>query len=172
MNDAYREWILARYDRHVSQQVEGVELGSARERVAKDFLIALDLGQVPSWTPDQATAMALFDKAVMPERDRRRASFKKNAEYLLDALRNPDDGVHVEPFLDTVYPLGSAKGRDKAFRYWTEDDLIASTIERYRNAAAAMQAAKEHDEVTSDLLDVLRVRGARMVGDCFEQVAA
>ena len=172
MNDTYREWFLRHYDRHVLAEVDGSQLEKTRDTVARDFLVALDRGDLPVETPDLDYARALFRSIVEPERQKRRGSFRKNAEYLLDALRNPEEGIHVEPFLDTVYPMGTVDGRDKALRYWTEQDLIESSMERYRNAAAAMEAAKQYDDVSQELIAAMHGRHAKTVGDVFATVPA
>lgn len=167
MNDLYREWMLAHYDQFVLGEVDGSQLEKTRDAVAHDFLAALDRGDLPVEAPDLDYARSLFRSIIEPERQKRRGSFKKNAEYLLDALRNPEEGIHVAPFLDTVYPMGTADGRDKALRYWTEQDLIDASMERYRNAAAAMEAAKQYDDVSQELIAAMHGRRAKTVGDCF-----
>lgn len=170
MNDQYREWFLAHYDQHVLAEVDGSQLEKTRDAVAHDFLDALERGDLPTEQPDMDYARSLFKSIIEPERQKRRGSFKKNAEYLLDALRNPEEGIHVEPFLDTVYPMGTVDGRDKALRYWTEQDLIESSMERYRNAAAAMEAAKQYDDVSQELIAAMHGRRAKTVGECFADV--
>lgn len=165
--DKYREWMIERYNAIVLSKTEGTTLTEVREEVAQDFLDALTLGSLPTIAPDLDYARSMFRSTVEPERDKRRTSFRKQAEYLLDAMRNPEDGIHVEPFLDVAYPLGTHDGRDKAMRHWTEMDLIESSMERYRNAAAAMQAAKEHDVIAQELIAAMRGRSAAMLGDCF-----
>lgn len=170
MNDTYREWFLAHYDSHVLAEVDGSQLEKTRDAVAHAFLDALASGDLPTETPDMDYARSLFRSIIEPERTKRRGSFKKNAEYLLDALRNPEEGIHVEPFLDTVYPMGTVDGRDKALRYWTEQDLIEASMERYRNVAAAQAAAREYDEVSQELIAAMHGRRAKTVGDCFAAV--
>lgn len=168
----YRDWIVENYDAYVLSETDGATIERSRDHLAHNMLDAIEAGALPPVNPDVEWARSIIGAALTPERQKRRGSFKKNAEYLLDALRNPDDGIHVEPFLDTVYPLGSHDGRDKAFRYWTEEDLVASTIERYRNAAAAAEAAKEYDEVSHELIAAMRGRHVGTVGQIFDPVKA
>lgn len=165
----YRDWIVEQYNSFVLGEVDGSTIEKSRDHLAHHMLDAIETGDLPPVSLDVEWARGVVGAALNPERQKRRGSFKKNAEYLLDALRNPDDGIHVEPFLDTVYPLGSHDGRDKAFRYWTEEDLISSTMERYRNAAAAVEAAKEYDEISQELIVAMRGRSAGTVGQIFEQ---
>lgn len=172
MNNTYRNWFLANYDQYVLAEVDGSQIGKTSDALAHRFLDALDSGDLPTESPDMDYARSLFRSIVEPERQKRRGSFKKNAEYLLDALRNPDEGIHVEPFLDVVYPMGTADGRDKALRYWTEQDLIESSMERYRNAAAAMESAKQYDDISQELIAAMHGRSAKTVGQVFIQVSA
>lgn len=172
MSDTYREWFLSRYNEYVLGEIDGSQLEKTRDTLAHEFLDALEAGDLPVDRPDMNYARSMFRSIVEPERQKRRGTFKKNAEYLLDALRNPEDGIHVEPFLDTVYPMGTSDGRDKAFRFWTEDDLITSSMERYRNAAAAVEAAKQYDEVSQELIAAMHGRRAVTVGQVFAQVSA
>src|SRR5690625_796193 len=168
MSDQYKEWFIENYDEYVRSRTDGSELEKTRDALGHRFLDAIETGELAAPKPDMDFARNLFRSFVEPVRQTRRLSFRQQSEYLLDALQNPDDGIHIEPFLDRVYPLGSHDGRDKAFRYWTEDDFNYSVVERYRNAAAVMEAAKDFDDqVAQPWINTLRRSGVVMVEECF-----
>lgn len=172
MTDERTEWIVNSYESYILGTPEGSSLEETSDQLAANLLRAIMSGEVERPDLDIDWAKREVRTAIAPVRTKRRQSIKKDMEYLRDALLNPDEGVYVEPFLDNVYPIGSHDGRDKAFRYWTTEDLNASVIERYRNAAAVAEAAKHYDEEVQEWLRMLSSRNARMINDMFQAVAA
>lgn len=168
MKDQHREWIVDKYREIVRGEVDGIELAKTVDIGSHAYLDAIANGDLTPATPDMDYARSMFRAAIAPERTKSRASLKKNVEYLLDALRNPDEGIHVEPFLDEVYPLGSHDGRDKALRHWSDADWTDSTIERYSNAAAVTRAAEEHAEIAREARTVMRTRNVLTFGQVFD----
>lgn len=79
----------------------------------------------------------------------------------VQAPDSPDEGA--QEALTHAYPLGD--GRDMTLAYWTVSDFLASLAVRYRNAVAAMEAAKQYDEQVSALAQLMRARGATTLGD-------
>lgn len=169
MSNHETAWIIEHYEEYVRNQLDGSDLEKTREALGHVVLDGVQTGEIEGPKPNLDWAIGLVNSAITPHRTKRRQSFIKNSEYLLDALQNPDEGIHIEPFLDRVFPLGSHDGRDKAFRYWTEEDLNASVIERYRNAAAVMEAAKEHDQVAQEWIASMRRYEAVIIEDVFSR---
>lgn len=172
MSNHETAWIIEKYDEYVRSQPDGSDLEKTREALGHIVLDGVQTGEVSGPTANLDWAVSIVNAAISPHRTKRRQSFIKNSEYLLDALNNPDEGIHIEPFLDRVFPLGSHDGRDKAFRYWTEEDLNSSVIERYRNAAAVMEAAKEHDQVAQEWIASMRRYDAVIIEDVFSKSVA
>lgn len=166
MSNPETAWIIEQYEEYVRNLPDGSDLEKTREALGHAVLDGVQTGEITGPKPNLDWAVGLVNSAIAPHRTKRRNSFKKNSEYLLDALQNPDEGIHIAPFLDRVFPLGSHDGRDKAFRYWTEDDLNSSVIERYRNAAV-MEAAKEHDLVVQEWISSMRRYDAVIIEDVF-----
>lgn len=160
-------WLVDKYDTHVLGQVDGVSLEDSRNFLIEAVLDGVRTGEVPAPEATTEWASALVNSTINPIRTQRRASFKKNSEFLKDALRHPDDGIYVGPFLDIAYPLGTPDGRDMAFRWWTEETFNGARIEHYRGATAAAEAARQYDEDVTEWVSIMRHRGVAMVGDCF-----
>src|SRR5699024_519690 len=169
MSNHETAWIIEHYEEYVRNQLDGSDLEKTREALGHVVLEGVQTGEIEGPKPNLDWAIGLVNSAITPHRTKRRQSFIKNSEYLLDALQNPDEGIHIEPFLDRVFPLGSHDGRDKAFRYWTEEDLNASVIERYGNAAAVMEAAKEHEQVAQEWIASMRRYEAVIIEDVFSR---
>lgn len=106
-----------------------------------------------------------LDRVITPERERRSRSLKRNIELILDAIRNPDQGAFIEPWLDQPYLTGDQRGVDRILRHWRAADLQGVAFARYRNAANVMAEAREFDDRVRDLVSAMQAQGAIEIGD-------
>lgn len=164
----YAAWIVAKYEETVRQHQDGLELEKSMDAVAHALLDAVETGDAPAPAATYDWAAKMTAAAVSVKRKRSRALIKKDVEYLLEAFADPENSIQIEPMLDHVFPLGSHDGRDKALRYWTVDDFTASAMERYRNAAAVAEAAREYEEVVSRAVERMKRAHAIYFGDALK----
>lgn len=163
-----REWFIETYDGFVSDsRDDGAALEKCRDAVATAYADAVESGTADRWTPDLVTeGRALFNQFIEPERERRRTSVKRSWRNLLDALSGETILGRDDPALALAYPIGD--GTDKTLFYWTAEDFQAATMERFRNAAAATEAAAEFDrEYASAFIAAMKRRNVAYFGALF-----
>ena len=103
---------------------------------------------------------------MKPVRRSRRDSIKEQLEYILDSLFvSKDDGANIDPLLDTAYPLGTAKGKDKALRYWTIADFRELAQTAFRNAADVVAAAAALEKTIDRVIKLMEAQRADSFGD-------
>lgn len=113
-------------------------------------------------------ARDLIEKVIIPERDRRSRSLKKDIEYVIDAASGDvERSAFVEPMLALAFPTGDARGVDKLLRNRRTEDLQEMAMGRYRQAANAMKEAREMDDTAQQLVTLMRTHGAAVIGDLF-----
>lgn len=156
-------WIVDVYDEFVSKNTTGCTVEQSRDAVAKAYVVAVEAGDMPRWLDDLETeGRQLFNRLVLPERERRKGTLVRQLEWIVDAILHATVLGDVDPMLDRAFPLGD--GSDKALRHWTADDLTTAITERYRSAAATTAAAREFDRHAQDVKDLMYSRSATEIG--------
>lgn len=112
-------------------------------------------------------ARDLIEKVIIPERDRRSRSLKKDIEYVIEAVNDTDRAAFVAPMLAMAFPTGDPRGVDKLLSNWRAEDLQEMAMGRYRQAANAMKEAREMDDTAQHLVSLMRSHGAAVIGDLF-----
>jgi hypothetical protein len=167
MTQIDREWFIRTYDAFISEAGEdGVALEKSRDALATAYADAVESG-ADRWTPDLVSeGRALFNQFVAPERERRRTSVKKSWRSFLDALNGDTILGRDDPALAHAYPIGD--GSDKKLFFWTPEDFQTAAMERFRNAAAATEAAAEFDrEYSSVFITAMKRRSVPYFGALF-----
>lgn len=167
MNGLDRTWFVEQYDAAVrASGTGGNEVDKSRDAVADAYEVGVESDAFPRWeTSLREEGRALFDRIVKPVREQRKAAIRRDAEFLVAALRGETVFGELDPTLDQAFPLGD--GRDKTLRLWWVDDWQNAAMERYRNAAAATEAARQFDLSAQAIIAAMRRRNAETTGELF-----
>lgn len=159
----HRDWLIDRYDTEVEATAEqGSQLEKSRDAVAHQYADAVESGELDR--ADLVTeGRALFDRDVLPLRERRKSTLISSAEYLLEALANATILGREDPILKKAFPLGN--GIDKALIYWEPDDWRGAIYERLSNAAKVSAAADRFRDVGERIIDALISLGVRNIDE-------
>jgi hypothetical protein len=169
--NSYESWIVTTYDDAVAEVSEagGIALADAENLVVARFVKAVRERKIPK--PKQPTveeiAHQLFRRYVPPQRTKRREHLPEDLDYILDALKNPDESAHIDPLLKLAVPLGTRDGQDRTLGLWTPENFAASSLTRYRNAAEVTAAAKEYDERAQLIIEKMQEKSAAFARDLF-----
>lgn len=158
------QYIDSLYDQHLREASGAVAISDLVDKCAIEVesYIAHEERDIPAEA--RAATRARFEHL----RRRRSKSLRKDLAYLLDFQENPEDAAQsVAPLLDQGYKVGD--GTDKTLRYWTDEDLNTAVVTRYRESAAAVEAAKDFDETAQRARDALRARGADQLGQILNE---
>lgn len=165
------DWFVAQYDHFVASQDDGAEVDLSREAVAVEYVTAVTDGRVGRHTADLfAEGRALFDRWVGRKRTQRRNSFRKDLEWLADALNGETILGTDDPAFAQAYPLGD--GRDKCLGDWTVNDWAGAVNERNSNAVAVAAAAHEFQQLAGAVTHRMRASGAQKTSELFATKAA
>jgi hypothetical protein len=166
------EWFVATYDDVVRESAgDRMDHRKARDETIRRYIDGVRAGDIVPFDIDPSTAAGwIFDHTVKPARKARRSSMRKAAQTLLDVLAGDTTLDLNDPILDYAYMIGD--GSDKVLRYWAQEDWIDSAMERYRNAAAATQAAKDFDALSQGVVAAMKTRHSIFTGDMYEGDAA
>lgn len=172
MNDYYAPIIVEAYDEvvtsHGAEQVQLTDVLDETVQAVKKKMMSGEIEMLEASLDD--SIRRLVSPEVEKTRKHRRASFKKNVLYLLDALRAPDDAANLEPLFRMAMPLGN--GFDKVLGYWVPQDFERATMVRYRNAADVTREAQEFDMAADLLVQEMHRRRVSTVRELFQGVAA
>ena len=158
------DWFEHAYDEIVSVERDGIEQDKLRDALARDYLDAVDRGEVePPSAMDHARAKA--DQYMRPIRRKRKASFRKDIEHLLDALNDETILGADDPQLQQAVPVGN--GRDKKLAFWTAEDWMTAVNVRQQNVQRAAEAATELSELATAAISAMSSRNAAMFGDMY-----
>lgn len=171
MTSNIEAYIIDVYDKYVASEGDlGAAVETSRDAVAHQYASDVENGVIERPEVDLVEeGRRLFNQAVTRTRGGRREAFKKNVEYILDALADetilgPSDPIFSEP-----HPLGD--GRDKVLGLWTAEDWLGAVNERNSNAVAAAAAAHEFEVVARQVVDHLKKASARTTRQLFERAA-
>lgn len=159
-----KEWFIHAYDEIVGAEADGIDQDKLRDAMARDYLDARERGEVES-SSDMDMARAKADHYLRPIRQGRRGSFRKDVEYLLDALNDETILGTEEPRLQQAIPVGN--GIDKRLAYWTAEDWATAVNARQKNVQAAAAAATDFTDLATRVIGQMAQRGARFVIDMF-----
>ena len=152
--------IIDLYDFEVASHPDGAKLAETKAALVpavKEILANTERNL------DREAADAI-NRVINGERDSRSGRLRKDLEYFLDTMVDPENGCLIpDPILDLAFSLGT-DGTDKTLRNWTVEDLQNFTVTRYRVAAAATAAAAELDQIVARVIAVLRNTGATTIG--------
>lgn len=172
MNDIeLRKLIVAEYDEAVLAASDGLTQSEVRDRIWQPVAEYLETAD----RDFEAEAKRYIGSVLHNERQNRTNQLHREIEWLQDYWANPEDaGIGVEVLLDRAYPMGTAKGEDKALRFWTVEDLQNKIMGYYRTAADATESARRNDTVLSQLILEMQAHGALTIGELspMMQVAA
>lgn len=162
------QWVTDTYDRLVNESPgdEGLQLKEAREAFATTYEDAVRTGALER--PDfdlYAEGQAIFGNVIAPLRQGRKAIFRQEMQFLIDALNDQTILGREDPRLAHAFPLGN--GRDKTLSEWTVADFRESSTVRRQKIAELTEAAALHEDLVETLTAALRSRGAVKVGDAF-----
>lgn len=158
------EWFEYAYDEIVGVERDGIDQDKLRDALARDYLDAMDRGEIePPSAMDHARAKA--DQYMRPIRRKRKASFRKDIEYLLDALNGETILGSDDPRLQQAVPVGN--GRDKRLAFWTAEDWMTAVNVRQQNVQRAAEAATELSELATAAIRAMSSRNAAMFGDMY-----
>lgn len=107
-------------------------------------------------------AEAMFDRFVMPNREARRTSMRRDFEYITDSLFGIGDGATIDPIMACAYPTGT--GHDKTLREWSAEDIEMARTVRYRMAAEQATAAADFDASVQPIIDAMKAAGVATLG--------
>ncbi len=160
------DWFIHTYDDVLGEAGGALPVGKLRDEVAGRYADAVAAGQFHSVTITEfELGQLLYDMAVRPARSKRKKQFKRDLDWIVDSITNPDEGILIEPILSAGYPVGD--GTDKALRYWLAEDFARARVERYRNASDVMAAARDFDEAADRVIAQIERAGVITVGDLF-----
>lgn len=160
-NVANKDYMVTAFDEVVTKNGHRIELQKSRRQVAERYAKDVMRGRVGR--PEQtlvSEGLALFDRFVKPERDRRRKGRHGFAEQIAKSLLG-----NSEPVLDLAVPLGD--GTDKILRYWSIADWKESVAVRNRAADDAAESAAEHEKYAEIVIEALAEGSTEFTGDLF-----
>lgn len=161
-NIAIDNLISAAYDRaHVAAGGEALTVAKVREIITPEVVTYLEGGD----RDFEREANLLIDSVLRRERPKRANQLRRDLEWVLDYLENPEDAAFgIEAILRRAYPLGTQSGEDKTLQFWTRPDFEAVVKTRYREAAAVTRAAEEFDSTIDRVLTAMAERGTSTFG--------
>lgn len=164
MNEFIHSAIVDLYDGAIAADPAGGKIAEAKSAI-RDEVLSL----VATTDRDiQRETDLLLDSVITMERARRSRSMKKQLDYFLDYLEDPESGATVDPILDLAFSLGDQWGVDKTLRNWTADDFQNVAVTRYRVAAEVTEAAKEFDDTARRIVAAMRAAGVATLGGIVE----
>ena len=154
--------IKSTYDEvHAAAGGKALTVAEAREAIVPSVAAYLETAD----RDFEAEARLRVDATLRTERDGRSRQLKRELEYVIDYITNPDAAaIAVEVLLARAYPLGTTTGEDKVLAHWTAEDFRNVVLTRYREAAGATEAAKDLDSVIDSLVFVIDASGASTLG--------
>lgn len=156
------EEIVALYDEEVARHPDGVKTAEAKKAIRER--VAELLQDTPRDT--EGEAQDRINRVVGLERDRRANRIKRDLDYVLDYLTNPDEAALIpDPLMDMAFRLGEADGSDKSLRNWTPEDFTFLGQQRVKAAKEAEEAAEALEATTLRVVYVMRDRGVNRFGD-------
>lgn len=160
MNEYIETSIVELYDEYAARVGDDVKVGDGKTAIRNEIrsLIATTDRDIERETD------AAIDDAIGRMRSKRSRSMKKNLDYLLDGMTDPE-GPYIDPMLGMAFSLGDERGVDKVLRNWTAEDFQNLIVTRYRVAADATEAAAEFDRTAAQIVLRMRAVGAQRVGD-------
>ena len=160
MNPYLKDSVVNLYDQYMNQAGGALKYEDVREKLVPDMVNLLQQRDRDLETE----ARTLIKTALDSTRRTRSNSMRKSLEDILGHLSDPEEAaLSVQPIMECAFPLGD--GQDMTLRYWKIEDFFDSRVVRYREAAAATEAAKQYDEQVSALAQLMRARGATTLGD-------
>ena len=160
MNPQLKDSVVNLYDQYMNQAGGKLKYEDVREKLVPDMVNLLQQRDRDLETE----ARTLIKTALDSTRRTRSNSMRKSLEDILGHLSDPEEAaLSVQPIMECAFPLGD--GQDMTLKYWRIEDFFDSLVVRYREAAAATEAAKQYDEAVSALTALMRSTGARTVGD-------
>ena len=160
MNTYLKDSVVNLYDKYMNQAGGKLKYEDVREKLVPEVMAVLEERERNVETEARTLIKATLDST----RRNRSNNMRKSLEDILDYLADPEEAaLSVQPIMECAFPLGD--GQDMTLRYWKIEDFFDSRVVRYREAAAATEAAKQYDEQVSALAQLMRARGATTLGD-------
>lgn len=162
-----KQWFIDQYDTVVSKEpVAGSTVEKSRDAVAHAYADLVENDETKRRKFELVDeGRFLFDREVGGERERRRGSLKRDAEYICDALKGDTILGTDDPVFAQAVKLGN--GSDKTLRYWTAADWIGAIQERTDQAEDAKKAAREFSTVATHIVSAMTERGVTQTGRLF-----
>lgn len=161
--------IALEYDALIHDSGKAVKQSDVREALAERIRPYVE----ESPRDIEGEVARIIATTLPPIRDGRTQVFRRELDYILDYLTNPDEGaVSVELILDYAFPLGTVDGQDKTLRFWTREDFMNASRTRFQQAAAATHAAAEFDRTIQRILNLMDGSGAAVLDGLFQARAA
>lgn len=168
-NTSISALILSEYDQiHAAARGETLTLAQARDAMTPAVVAYLEQAD----RDHEAEARMLIDAALRRERPRRANQLRRDLDYIIEYFTDPEAAaIGVEAMLGRAYPLGTTSGEDRALAHWTMEDLRNVVVSRYREAAAATEAARALDESVERLIERMAATGHMTLGEAIGSVS-
>lgn len=157
-----KAWAISVHDEIVEAN-GSLLVREAQEKFAERYIADVNAGHIKRQKRSlKDEADALFTKLVLPNREARRKSMKRDFDYITDSLFGIEDGMTLDPIMACAYPTGT--GHDKTLREWSVEDFETARVVRYRSAAEQAAAAADFDASVQPIIDAMKAAGVPTLG--------